>query len=134
MGVVLFINQSHYVHIRYASGGGANNRVEFVSLWTLLEVAKRKDLRKLQVLGDSKLVIDWAQGKVNVQNTKLANVLREIKLAFQSFKWLSFHHVLRELNSKANELSEEALELQKRAFEFYEYFEGIETKAMKLWL
>jgi ribonuclease HI len=44
--------------IRYASGLGSNNRVEFIALWTLLEMEKTKDVRKLQVLGDSKLVID----------------------------------------------------------------------------
>jgi ribonuclease HI len=44
VGVVLFFNQSHYIHIRYAPGRGTNNRVEFIALWTLLNVAKEKDL------------------------------------------------------------------------------------------
>jgi hypothetical protein len=57
--------------------------------------------------------------------------LKEIKLNFRAFEWLSFHHVLRELNSKADELSKEALELQKGAFGFYEFFEGEETEAME---
>jgi hypothetical protein len=30
-------------------------------------------------------------------------------LDFQSFEWLSFHHVLRELNGKEDELSKEVL-------------------------
>jgi hypothetical protein len=66
VGVVLLINQNHYIYIRYAPGGGTNNRVELIALWTLLETTKQKDIRKLHVLGDSKLAIDWAQGKLSI--------------------------------------------------------------------
>jgi hypothetical protein len=44
---------------------------------------------------------------------------------------LSFQHILRELNVKADELSKEALQLQRGAFGYYEYFEGTETEAME---
>jgi len=84
--VVLYINQNHYIFIRYASGSGTNNKVELTALWTLMETAKKKDLRKLQVLGDLKLVIDWAQGKIDIQNTSLAPVMGDIHLTFQCFE------------------------------------------------
>jgi hypothetical protein len=58
--VILYVNQNHYIYIIYAPGGGTNNRVELKTLWTLLETTKQKDVWKLQVLGDSKLVIEWA--------------------------------------------------------------------------
>jgi ribonuclease HI len=128
--VVLFINHSHYIHIRYSLGGGTNNRVELIALWTLLETTKEKNMTKLQVFGDSKLVIDWERGQNNIQNPRLASILRDIKLTFRNFEWLSFHHIPRELNTKADELSKEALQLQKGAFGFYEFFEDTETEAM----
>jgi ribonuclease HI len=105
---------------------------EFIALWTLLNVAKEKDLRKLQVMGDSKLVIEWAQGRVNIQNIHLSNILRDIRLTFQDFEWLSFHHIPRELNSKADELSKEALELHSGTYAYYEYKEGVEAEAMEV--
>jgi ribonuclease HI len=111
--VVLFIIHSHYIHIRYSPGGRTNNRAELIALWTLLETTKEKNMTKLQVFGDSKLVIDWARGQNNIQNPRLASILRDIKLTFRNFKWLSFQHILRELNTKADELSKEALQLQK---------------------
>jgi hypothetical protein len=83
------------------------------------------------VLGDSKLVIEWVQGRENIHNIRLASILRDIKLAFLSFEWLSFHHILQELNSKADELSKEALELQIDTFVFYEYMDGVETEVME---
>ena len=82
----------------------------------------QKDIKKLQVMGDSKLEINWAQGKLEIQNVNLANIVRDIKLAFLSFEWLSFHHVLRELNVKVDDLSKEAFQLQRGPFEYYEYF------------
>jgi ribonuclease HI len=99
----------NYIYIRYAPGRGTNKRDKLIALWTLLETTKKKDIQKLQVLGDSKLVIDWAQVKIVIQNTNLATFMREIQQAFQSFEWLTFHHILREINTKEDELSKEAL-------------------------
>lgn len=95
VGVVLHLKQNHYVHIQYAPGAGTNNRAEFIALWTLSEAAVKKDIKKLQVLGDSKLVIEWAKQKVNVQDIRLEPLLRDIKLSYQSFEWLSFSHIFR---------------------------------------
>lgn len=57
--------------------------------------------------------------------------MRDIRLSFQSFDWLSFQHILRELYVKADKLSKEALQLQRGAFGYYKYFEGTETEAME---
>jgi len=77
------------------------------------------------------MVIDWVQGKINIQNIKLDLIMRDIKLTFQSFAWMSFHHILRELNSKNDELSKKALDLHNGTFIYYECFDGVETKAMQ---
>jgi ribonuclease HI len=117
-GVVLFISHSHYIHIRYSPGGGTNNRAELIALWTLLETAKEKNMTKLQVFGDSKLVIDWERGQNNIQNPRLASILRDIKLTFRNFEWLSFQHILRELNTKADELSKKPCSCKKEHLDF----------------
>jgi len=98
--VVLFLNQNDHIYIRYAPGEGSNNKEELIALWTLLEIVKKKDIGKLQFMGDSKLVIDWAKGKISIQNINMANILRDIMIYFQSFEWLSFQHILREINVK----------------------------------
>jgi ribonuclease HI len=94
VGVVMFINQNHYIYIRYAPGQGSNNKAELIAMWTLLETTKKKDIKKLQVMADSKLAIESTQGKLEIQNDNLENILRHIKLAFPSFEWIYFHHVL----------------------------------------
>jgi hypothetical protein len=55
------------LHIRYPPRVGTNNRDEFIALWTLLETDRKKDIKKLQVMGESKLVIDWAHHKVIIK-------------------------------------------------------------------
>ena len=130
LGVVLFINNNHYIHISYAPGLGTNNREEFIALWTLIERAKKKDVRKLHVMGDSKLVIDWERGKNSAQDIHLSTILRDIKATFQTFEWISFSHILQELKTKADELSKEALILPMGAFGHYEFLEGREIEAM----
>jgi ribonuclease HI len=139
--IVLYINHNPYIFIRYDPGAGSNNRVEYIALWTVVEVAKKKDVTKLRVMGDSKLVIDWEKGKNSTQDICLSPITRYIKLDFQSFKWLSFHHILqelntnhilRELNTKADELSKEALSLLVGAFGYYEFLEREDMEAMEL--
>jgi len=66
VGVVLYISHNHYIFIRYALGQGSNNMSEFIALWTLLETTKGKNVNKLQVTSDSKLVIDLVNGKICV--------------------------------------------------------------------
>jgi ribonuclease HI len=102
-----------FIHIIYALGGGTNKRAELIALWTLLEAAKEKNLSKLQVFDDSKLVIDWARDIDNIQNPRLTSLLRDINLNFRDFEWLSFKHILRELKTKAFKISKEALHMHK---------------------
>jgi hypothetical protein len=79
VGVILYINHNHYMFIRYALSVGTNNIVEFIALWTLLETTIKKDIKKIQVMGDSKLVIDWARQKNSTQDFRLAPIMRDIK-------------------------------------------------------
>jgi ribonuclease HI len=132
VGFVMYLSHSHYIHIRYTPEGGTNNRVELVALWTLLEVEKEKNVIKLQAFGDSKMTIDWANGKISIQNPKLTNIMREIKLNFRAFEQLNFHQILWELNTKAHdEISKEDLELPSGAFGFYEFHDDIESQSME---
>jgi ribonuclease HI len=58
VGGFFFLNQSHYFHIHYALGRGTNTKEEFSILWTLLLFSLKKGITKIQVMGDSKTVID----------------------------------------------------------------------------
>lgn len=56
---------------------------------------------------------------------------RDMRLDFPCFEWICFHHVIRELNVKEDELYKEAFQLQRGEFVYYDYFDGVEIEAMK---
>jgi len=87
VGVFLCINHNHYIHVCYAPERGTNDRAEFIALRTLLEIASIKDVKKLQIMGDSKLVIDWARKKATISDVRLEPLLRDIKHSMKSFEW-----------------------------------------------
>jgi hypothetical protein len=70
--------------------------------------------------------------KVNIQNIGLEPITREIRETFMSFRWLSFHHLLTELNSKADKLSKEVVLLNPGTFNVYEFHDGVEIEAMEV--
>jgi hypothetical protein len=93
----------------------------------LLETTIKKDVKKFQVLGDLKLVIDWVHQNIITQDVRLEPLLWDIKLTFQSFEWLSFSHILHELNQKYDEISKEDLTFPIGAFGLYQFHDGVET-------
>lgn len=78
--------------MKYALGNGIN-KVEFVALWVLLTCAAEKEVRRVQVLGDSKLVIDWVNRKIAVENLRLNHLLEAIRTEIDAFEWISFIHI-----------------------------------------
>jgi hypothetical protein len=66
-----------------------------------------------------------------VSNVRLEPFLRDIKSALQSFDWISFCHIYREINGKVDVLSKEALSLPVGALGFYEFIDNEETKSME---
>lgn len=100
-------------------------KAEFSAMWTLLYYANMLDLRKMQVFGDSKVVIDWANRRVQIQVVKLQPLLNHNRNIMDEFEWSSFNHVYRKLNEIADGLSKEALELDPGSFIVQEYFDGL---------
>jgi hypothetical protein len=100
------------------------------ALWSLLEAAKEKKLTKLQVFEDSKMAINWANGKTTIQNPNLESIMKDIKLSFRAFERIIYHHILCELNSKATDLSKNPWNCQMGPLDFMSSW--IEPK-MKLW-
>lgn len=75
------------------------------------------------MLGDSRITIDWVNGKFLLQVVQLQPLMRQIRSFLSKLEWYSFNHICRELNVLADELSKEALSLEKGAFIYQEFFE-----------
>jgi ribonuclease HI len=74
-GAVLFIPEVHYFKIRYTPGGNTNTKADLSALWDLLLHATSMNLRKLQIFGDSKAVVDWVKVKIQMQVLRARNLM-----------------------------------------------------------
>ena len=41
-------------------GQASNNKVELTALWETLKVVRSSHIQDIQIFGDSKVVVDWA--------------------------------------------------------------------------
>jgi ribonuclease HI len=110
-------------------GTRTNNWAEFFALWMLTKLSAEQGVDQIQIMGDSKLVIDWINSKSNMQNMYLSSNMERIKELKGNLFKISFHHVYRELNVGADELSKEALSLHSGCFMSEEEEAGIQPFA-----
>ena len=54
---------------------------------------------KIQIFGDSQLVINWASGKYRLLNIELSIFLKDINRFSNYFELVSFKHIYQERNS-----------------------------------
>jgi ribonuclease HI len=118
---VLFINANHHFEMHFSPGRGSNMKAELSAIWALIFLAISLNLRKLQIFGDSLVVVDWMNGKVQIQVASLQPIMIRIRELLGELEWFSCSHVYRELNQKADQLSKEALELEAGAFSYQEF-------------
>ena len=100
------------------------------SLWFLLHFAKLKRVNKIQVMSDLKVVINWENYKCNIENIILQHILLQIWESLQQFQWTNFTHIYKELNTKVDEISLEALSMHLGTFYFVEFITWKEIEAM----
>ena len=76
---------------------------------------------------DSKVVVDWENGRNTIRVPHLHHLLAEIQNLKAIFRRISFAHIYRELNEEAEFLSKQALSYQPGLMEIEEVAEGITT-------
>jgi ribonuclease HI len=90
-------------------GEGSNTKAELVGAWATFAIAKLLDIHHIQILGDSKVVVDWLEQKGNLQAINIEGWKRRIRDLATSFQGTSFQHIFRESNEEADKLSKQAL-------------------------
>ena len=100
-----------YTYKKYI-GTATNNVAEYKALLNGLRLAHEKGITNLDVYGDSKLVIEQVTGNWKVKSPLLTPIHREICtfLVNNPFEQITFQHVYRKNNKRADELANEALD------------------------
>ena len=85
---------------------------EAYGLWKGLKQLENLGVEEAIVIGDSRLIIQAMNGKIQGINLRLSRLIKRIQSISRTFCHLEFFHILRELNAKADKATNKAINLQ----------------------
>jgi ribonuclease HI len=91
-------------------GEATNNVAEYRALLLGIELAKELDADEVELVGDSKLIVEQVRGNWKVKQEHLRPLNEEAKGALADLPNWSIRHVRRGENERADELLNEALD------------------------
>ncbi len=94
-----------YSHSKFVGEKETNNVAEYTGLIIGLKDALQLNIHHLDVNGDSQLVIRQMQGKYGVKSPSLLKLYQEAKTLERQFDSITYHHVYRKDNKKADSLA-----------------------------
>jgi len=94
-------------------GWGTNNQAEYRALLAGLREAIERKIETLSVRSDSQLLMRQVTGEYKVKDRKLKSLMIEIQELIRRFGRVSFEHVRREFNERADELAKAGAEAAK---------------------
>jgi hypothetical protein len=109
VGRMLFLYENNYISLKYTIVHGSNNWAEFYALWLIMEGVVNKGIGKLKDFGNSKFLIDWANGMCQNKNSVLIPIVNRVLQGNNNFYDIIFTHIYRKFNSKAHILSKEEI-------------------------
>jgi ribonuclease HI len=90
-------------------GVGTNTKAELLGAWVTLILVNQWKIPKIQLMGDSKVIIDWLNQKGNLNVIDIEGWKRITKVLTTIFQEIIFQHIFREYNKEADRLSKQAL-------------------------
>ena len=97
-----FFSEDRFISFKAGLGNGSNNYTELLSLKLLLKLALDNQISKLQVFGDSQLVINWVNGLYRMHKLLLSPLLFEVIRFTEMLDSVVFKHYYRKMNSVAD--------------------------------
>ncbi len=91
-------------------GRVTNNQAEYAALIRTLEAADEYGFDAVDVRGDSELIIKQVRGEWNANDPKLRERRVRVRELLERFDRWSLAHVPREINDRADDLANEALD------------------------
>lgn len=95
--------------IKFVGNNSTNNVAEYTGLIIGLKEAINLGIKTLVVEGDSMLVIKQMKGEYKVKSINLLHLYNEAKEIEKMFDFITFKHIYRENNKRADELSNLAI-------------------------
>lgn len=86
-----------------------NNMAEYAGLILGMKEASHRNIRKIAIKGDSLLVIKQMRGEYKVKSENLLESFTQAKKLEKDFEVITYDHVYRTENKRADELSNDGL-------------------------
>jgi ribonuclease HI len=115
-------------------GTGSNTKAELLAAWASCILASRLHITELLLLGDSKLIIDWLNGRADFHVAELASWKERTWEATKQIQHLTSSHIYREENLEADRLSKKALYMPPGHISFTRWEEGNEGPSSRILL
>jgi ribonuclease HI len=100
------------IEVKGCLGDTTNNVAEYTAVVRALEHASRLGARRAVVLSDSELMVNQMTGKYKVKHEGLRPLYDEARDLCRAFDSVTFRHVRREQNARADRLCNEALDAE----------------------
>lgn len=105
-GAVIYLNNNEIWNgSKYIGNNFTCNYAEYYGLIMGLEEAFNRNIKNINVEGDSQLVINQLNGKFQVKSQNLIDLYTRAKLLSNSFDSITFTHIYRTKNQRADELA-----------------------------
>ena len=110
-GVVIQDPSGHKVaHLSEYLGHQTNNFAEYQGLIAALEFALQHGPKALKLISDSELLVRQIKGIYKVKNATLQDLHSRAKELISQLEWFSIGHALREHNTEADRLANQAMD------------------------
>ncbi|CAK58323.1 unnamed protein product (macronuclear) [Paramecium tetraurelia] len=113
-GIALFDKMKLIKEITQPLGKQTNNVAEFLALFFGIRYTLNLGINFLECFGDSKLVIDGMNSKINFKQQHLEDIRVAICDYAQLFKKVKYTHISRDQNQIADKLASTAAQIQKK--------------------
>ncbi|WP_435345428.1 ribonuclease HI [Haloarchaeobius sp. HRN-SO-5] len=91
-------------------GEATNNQAEYEALVAVLEVARDYGYDEVEIRGDSELIVKQVTGEYDVNDPTLRELRVRVHELLSTFDEWTIGHVPREINERADQLANEALD------------------------
>lgn len=111
---------SHYL----PSAGETNNSAEYTALLMGVEGALHHGATRLQIEGDSSLVLAQVRGSFGCTNRRLRRLRDRVRQELKKLSWSQLRHIDRQANGQADRLANRALDLRRTIVECGAHTDG----------
>lgn len=108
-GIHIILDENTQYFISWNGGKRSSCKAEAMALVGLLSFCIFFNIQSVLIFGDSKVMVDFALGRIHISNPYLAGWMNRIVFLWERMEGCSIWHIYRLQNKKADSLSKESL-------------------------